>query len=220
MVRNRLSRYAFTLIELIFAIVMISIAVISLPVMTQITAKGIETGIIQEAIFAASAELMGASSGYWDLNSMQDNNVSDISRVIDIDPGTATACVNNVLSERHRLRPGHIAQPLHRRCIDSAAGTVASESNDTYPNLDNFDDGGTSKDIFIDLTGTVSAEAAGYKDVYKSLVDITLEDETGAADNNIKKISVTVTNSSNKPITKLYMYSANIGEIDFYKRRF
>jgi len=204
---NKFYRLAFTMIELIFAIVIISIAVISLPIMTKITEKGIEEGILQEAIFAGSAELMGASAAYWDTNSMLDRNVSHISRVIDI----GSTCEDNTSSTRHRLRPGHIAQALHRRCVDDNTGTLAVASDANYPDLN--DEAHASQNIFIDLT----TEATGYKQTYKSVVTVAVN----AANSNIKDITVRVTNSANdRNITILRMQSANIGEIDYFKRRF
>jgi prepilin-type N-terminal cleavage/methylation domain-containing protein len=52
-----LHRLAFTMIELIFAIVIIAISVMSLPMMTQVTSAGIERNLVQEAIFASVAEI-------------------------------------------------------------------------------------------------------------------------------------------------------------------
>lgn len=197
-------RSAFTLIELIFAIVIIAITVLSLPMMTRITQRGIENSIVQEAIFAASAELMGATSGYWDLNSMEDNNVSHLSRVIDIG-GT---CENNTLSSRYRLRPGHIAQSLHRRCVDSSTGNVADTADATYPNLNNAHHA-TNDDVFTNST----TDSTGYKETYKSTLLV-------SRTNDIKFIVVNVTYSNGNPITTLRAQSANIGEIDYYKRMF
>ena len=204
------SRSAFTMIELIFAIVIISIAVISIPVMSRITSKGIESNILQEAIFAGSAELMGATSYYWDRNSMEDANLSRYSRVIDI--GTPP-CEDDPNNSRYRLRPGHIAQPLHRRCLDSNLTASFGATDATFPNLDNAEH--TSQVIFTDSVTT----AAGYKESYKSIIDVDYEDETGAANNNVKKITVRVTKANDDDITILSTYSANIGEIDFFRRR-
>lgn len=206
--RNALGRFAFTMIELIFAIVIMSIAVMSLPMMIQTTSEGIEGNIVQEAIFAASAELMGATSYYWDLNSMQDASLSRLERVIDVG-GNCDA---------DRLRPGHINQPYHRRCLDSNA-TVVANTPDTnippvFPNLNNAVH--VSEVIFTDST----TDATGYKNAYKSIVSISLIDGAGNVDNNIKKITSRVTNSDDENITVLSTYSANIGEIDYYKRRF
>lgn len=210
--KTALSRFAFTMIELIFAIVVISIAVITLPMMAQITSKGIEDNIAQEAIFAASAELMGATSYYWDFNSMYDNNVSRLERVIDVG-GT---CENNSSDPDYRLRPGHVNQPYHRRCLESSAIGIADTNSTIFPNLKNAEHG--SELIFTDAI----KDAAGYKNNYYSTVAVGNFNETGAADNNVKRITVTVTDSATppNPITLLHTYSANIGEIDYYKRRF
>ena len=208
--KSTLSKSAFTMIELIFAIVIISFAVMSLPMMTQVTSKGVESNIIQEAIFAASAELIGATSYYWDLNSMQDNNVSHLSRVIDI----GATCTDDSSSIRNRLRPGHIAQPYHRRCLDSNSTTLANSSDATFPNLNNA--AHSSEILFTDTT----TDKTGYKESYKSVVTVSNEDTQGNADDNIKKITVRVTKSNDDNITVLSTYSANIGEIDYYKRRF
>jgi len=199
-VRNSLNRFAFTLIELIFAIVIISIAVISLPMMVQITSKGIEESLVQEAIFAASAELMGATSGYWDENSMQDINKSHLSRVINL----AGDCNDD------KLRPGHIRQPLHRRCLDEDT-TVAHDSETPIGALDVFDlnDAAITQIMFTDE----DKEAEGYKDTYTSSIDVNRTD-------NIKIITSTIKNSKDIDIVILRTQSANIGEIDYYKRRF
>jgi len=202
------AREAFTLIELIFAIVVISIAVVSLPMMIQVNNKGIENSMVQEAIFAASAELMNASAGYWDANSMFDNNVSHLSRVIDI----GSDCNNDNNSTRFRLRPGHIAQPFHRRCVDGNITDVAPANalSNVFVNLNNADDGGVSKIMFTESV----TEAQGYKKTYSSEVSVSQD----ATDANIKHININVTDSNGKLVTVLKMQSANIGEIDYYKR--
>jgi len=195
-------RFAFTMIELIFAILVIGISVISLPTMTNITNKGIENNLVQEAIFAASAELMGSTSGYWDEKSMQDINTSPFSRVIDID---------NDCDVNTRLRAGHIAQPYHRRCLDSnvSSGLGQTTDDDIY-SLDDAAHG--YEDIFVDTT----TSANGYKQTYKSKVTVDLN----TTDHNIKNITITIKDENNNIITLLRAKSANIGEIDYYKRRF
>ena len=152
-------RLAFTLVELIFAIVIIAMAVLSLPVMTQVTQKGIEDSIVQEAIFAGSAELMGATTYYWDANSIYDINTSHLSRVIDI---------SNDCNATTNLRPGHINQPLHRRCLDdnsigvNTAGTNGLEDANV-----------TNRDIFFDTSsGTASTSSTGYKHIYQSTIGV------------------------------------------------
>lgn len=195
MVRKAASKLAFTMIELIFAIVIIAISVMSLPMMVQVTSRGIESNIVQEAIFAASAELIGATSGYWDDNSMQDINISHLSRVIDI----SGDCNND------RLRPGHIAQPLHRRCLDS--NTTAAR-NAPGGAVDDLNDAAITQSIFTDI-----GSAEGYKNNYTSTISVVLN-------GNIKTITSTITDAVPTTIVLLRAQSANVGEIDYYKRRF
>ena len=188
------------MIELIFAIVVMSIAVMTLPMMTQITSKGIEGNIVQEAIFAASAELTGATSYYWDERSMEDVNVSRLERVVDVDGDC------NINSKQ---RPGHV----NRMCLDSndsSGVNYTTLSNSTIPNLNSNVHG--SQLIFTDDI----KEGSGYKNNYYSTVTIS----NGFSNNDIKKVTITITNSDGDNITSLSAYSANIGEIDYYKRRF
>lgn len=191
---------AFTLIELIFAIVIIAISVVSLPMMAQVTQKGIEANIVQEAVFAASTQLIEILSGYWDERSMEDSNLSALSRVIDI---------GNDCNATTRLRPGHIAQPLHRRCLESNTSTGLGATGGAYYSLE---DAALAVNGNTNIFENPNVSASGYKDTYKSyaVVDPAIGDT--------KKITLTVKNSSNDTLTKLITYSANVGEIDYYKR--
>lgn len=193
-------RSAFTLIEVIFAIVIIAIAVLSLPMMSRATQRGIESNIVQEAIFAASAELMGATSGYWDENSMQDSAFSNLSRVINIggDCNIAT-----------QLRPGHINQIYHRRCLDNNNTVAQNAPGGTFFDLNDAAHG--EQNIFIDTT----IDPTGYKKTYTSVVAVGIS----PTNNNVKDITVTVSDADGI-ITVLKSQSANVGEIDYYKRMF
>lgn len=198
-------RYAFTMIELIFAIVIISITVLSLPMVTQVTQRGVESNIVQEAIFAASSELMGVSSGYWDENSMEDIDISHLSRVINI---------SGDCDSTTKLRPGHINQPYHRRCLDDNTTTAHNSAVNlvdiNVTDLNNMEHG--DLDIFTDTT----TDASGYKDTYQSSIDVNVS----TTNSNIKIITATIKNSAGNIITVLKTHSANVGEIDFYKRMF
>ena len=194
------NRYAFTMIELIFAIVIIAISVMSLPMMTQVTGKGIENSLLQEAIFAGSAELMGATTAYWDERSLEDVNVSSLSRVID----TLGDC-----NATTRLRAGHIAQPYHRRCVDSLSAIGLSATADA--NITSLDDMiKANQDVFLNM----NPDASGYKDTYTSTIGVALA-------NNIKTITVIIRKvDDDSNVTVLKTQSANIGEIDYFKRTF
>lgn len=200
---NALMRSAFTMLELIFAIVVIAISVMSLPMMIQVTSRGVEENIVQEAIFAASAELMEATTYYWDNRSIEDIDVSRLSRVVDVDSNC----------DADRLRPGHINQPFHRRCLDSsvAAGVNYTAAELLIPSL-NMSVHGVGNIFDNPLAG-----AATYKDTYQSQMEIAM----GLGDVNVKELTVSIFEADGTTlITRLSIYSANLGEIDYFKRRF
>jgi prepilin-type N-terminal cleavage/methylation domain-containing protein len=201
-------RSGFTLIELIFAIVIIAITVLSLPMMNQIISKGVDSNIKQEAIFAAATELNEATTAHWDENSLESDSSSLFARVIDIDGN----CDNNTSSPRYRLMPGHIEQLKHRRCLNDSTTNPATAVEALEDKAHDYQ--------LIFLNPTPSAE--GSKDEYYSQMTV-VEDNVnfgGASDKNIKKITVTITDSQKKVISSLKTYSANIGEVDFHKRTY
>lgn len=185
------------MIELIFAIVIISVVVLSIPRMVAATQKSVEEGILQEVVFATSAVLVGSLSGYWDANSMEDANVSSLARVID----TAGDCNTTT-----RLRPGHINQPFHRRCLDSNTTTPSNATGTSYYTLDDAVAAINGANLFDNSV----ASSSGYKDTYTGSATITQTGDT-------KKIVVQAVKGANV-VTKLIAYSANIGEPEYYKK--
>ncbi|MCF6330366.1 MAG: type II secretion system GspH family protein [Sulfurimonas sp.] len=209
MVKFALNRLAFTLIELLFAIMIMGITMVSVPIIMSSNAKGFETTIIQEAIFAASAELNQALSFRWDENSLNEvTNPTGLTRVIE------TGDCDDVT----RLRPGHIRQKYHRRCLDDdniSVSTLGPDSGD----LDDIDDIDTNiKDMFLNDSTT----ATGYKHRYQSTIGITYGaiGNVNASSNNAKLITITVSDDQGETVTVLRSYTLNIGEVDFYERTY
>ena len=216
-------RTAFSMIELIFAIVIIAIAVMALPMMTQTTGKGIEANLVQEAIFASAAKLNEITSYPWDENSTLDKNVSSFSRVIWTSDNDCNA------SSHPNLRQGHIKETLHRRCLDEDYSEVQpttplgmeTDDNGTYDDIDDFND--ISAPLYIDTSGSVGS-AAGYKTPYS--MDVNISYATFGSDSNMtktkknmKEINITIIDpDTNLTTLKVHTYSANIGEIDYYHR--
>ena len=205
MVRTKktLSRAAFTLIELVFAIIIMSIAIVSLPIMMQINADGVEKSIAQEAIFAGSAELMGATSYYWDGRSTEDFAISGYSRVVDVD-GDCDATT--------RQRPGHV----NRRCLDSNVVDV----NYTAPDATGV---GLNRSVHVakGMFDDNATNASGYKERYTSEMKMAQgNDINGVLSNNVKVLTVLVSDATPTLLTSLNIRSANIGEVEYYKRRF
>ena len=206
-------RAAFTLIELIFAIVIIAISVISLPMMSQTVSEGIDANLVQEAIFAAATELNEAVTAHWDENSIETGMPNSAARVI------ATAigmCENNATLSTFRQMPGHINQPLHRRCLDANA-SVTAPSNAAATAVNSLDDM-EHGDRNITIGSTPDAE--GYKEIYQSNVVVSPSANFNGVNNNIKSIVSTVKDEDGNTIALLRTYSANIGEVDYYKRNY
>jgi len=199
------SSSAFTLLELIFAIVIIALAVVTLPRMSQISSQGIENSFAQEAVFAASAALEQASSGRWDLNSLEAN--TSIARVIDI-AGNCNSHGTDYLLQ------GHINQPKHRRCKDDSTtgvANIAGDANNTT--LESADTAGIGP-----LYNNWIASVDGYKKSYNHTIVVT--PVIGNAD--LKQITISVLDPNSNPpnavVTVLRTFSANVGEVDFHYR--
>lgn len=205
-------RAAFTFIELIFAIVIIAITVISLPVMNRLLTKNLDSNLIQEAVFAAATELNEVTTAHWDENSTDDHTNNSLAKVINLD----NSCNDDNTSSRYRLRPGHILEPLHRKCLNDLSTDAADSADDD--NITAVEDLAHGKrEIFINADPSIE----GYKSDYNSTVTISYDPSfAGAARPNMKKITSKILDSNNKTIVKLDTYVANIGEVDYYKRSF
>lgn len=238
-------RSAFTLIELIFAIVIMSIIVFSIPTMTQINAKASEGSISQEAVFAGSAKLLQVLSFPWDENSTDIEQILEgatvLSGVVDI-PGGRTSLDFNAT----QCRPGLV----NRFCRIDQNGSevnVSTMANDHASSLiRGLDDSGGDSNMTNALTS-----AEGYKNPYRMVTTIQYvnDGEDSAANeidynsnnpfggnsfvfsdtDNIDPTSlrlVTVRTERQlwdgtwEEVVVLRAYAANIGEIKPYKRTY
>ncbi len=206
-------RSAFTLIELLFAIVIIAISVTALPMMNQSIEKGVSANIVQEAIFAAATELNEATAAHWDENSFEENETNTLAKMIDI-PDNTIRCDNNSSHSTYRQMPGHINQTFHRRCLDSNTTTYSDTDVDDVISL--WDMRHSSQNIFIDS----NTSAEGYKQEYNSTIDVIDPADFNGSSYNIKKITVTITTQDGTVITRLSTFSMNIGEVDFLKKEY
>lgn len=202
-----LNKGAFTLIELIFAIVVIAISVMSLPMMIQTTSKGIESNIVQEAIFATGAILNESTTYYWDSHSMDDalTTSNGYSRVVN-----TGGCLGGGVPYQ---RVGHI----NRQCLDDNTTTPNAIGNSTSIEW--------AEHIYNNIKIlTATAGTATYKDEYSATVAVKscsvagtcvqFGDGTSASNNNLKEIDIDITpTGSAKVLVKLRAYVANIGEV-------
>lgn len=208
MVNKHRNKTAFTLIELIFAIVIISITVASVPIMTNAIGKGVENNLVQETIFGASAQLNQVLSYRWDENSIDESvdvNATGLAQVIGV-------CNNQ------RLRPGHIFQTLHRRCLDDNTTGVSAIGSDVEAQEDDVDDfHNDNGNLFL---GTNSADA--YKQAYTYQIAVSYSDYNGTlgVTNEAKEVVISVIDEDEDIISQLNAYTFNIGEVDYYHRMY
>ena len=206
MVNSYAKRFAFTMIELIFAIVVIAISVASIPIMTGVISKGVDNNLIQEAVFAAAAQMNQVLSYRWDENSIDetiDVNGTGLARVINLD-GDCNAST--------KLRPGHISQALHRRCLDNLVTGLSTFGKDGNESIDDIDDNIISNANLF----TGAASAYGYKNTYKYSVSLS---DTTVNGLQTKAVAVEIFDASNtNKLVDLKAYTFNIGEVDYHKR--
>ncbi len=215
-------RHAFTLIELIFAIVIIAISVMSLPMMNQVIGKNIENSFAQEAIFSAIAEINIATTYVWDENSLLDilSSANELSRVVYTN-GTTGDCVDSGQVDTNSIaimkRTGHV----NRRCLDTLA--VSYTGTDFINSIEATEHAYIS---ILDVNNSAdSTSNTGYKKEYESELAVercdggTCIDFGDAGNINMKEITVTIRNASDQTqITLLRTYAANVGEVAYYNR--
>jgi prepilin-type N-terminal cleavage/methylation domain-containing protein len=196
------SRAAFTLIELIFAIVIIGIAAVSIPTISQITHSGVEQNLAQEAILLSSAEIVKTVSGKWDENSKPDG--LDLEYIVFNDAAEAAAAAGT------SSRPGNV------RILYQPAGAIKAALGIDNPATED-PEAGTADDV-DDYAGASNAvTAAGsrenFKDLYTKNILITNPASFGAyvANGNIKRVTVQIFKSDATLLTQLYIYVTNSG---------
>ena len=195
---------AFTLIELIFAIVIIGIAALSLPMMSQVISKGSEKSLTQEAIFIAFTEITKVTSAAWDENSRIGNN--DYEHII------FTSDTEEALGLSKRNGNINISYTDYNRTI--------------RPTMAIFDVGETREDDVDDYiisganaTGSAGSDT-GYKFQYTKDIALIASNSFGATgptnpspNPNIKRIQINVDDTAGNLLVSFYMYAINTGSV-------
>ena len=228
-------RPAFTLIELIIAIVVLGIVFISIPFILLNNARSLEQNLLQEAVLLTTTKMGQILSYPWDENSSVAATLAK-TEVVEVSVTDAA-----LLRSTEDFRVGHFQEALHRKmtpnALQRAASNIKSDAND-LDDIDDFDSNAST------VAGT--AGAVGYKSDYSlqpsvryvsdslnapstygsTSIDMTFTNETteagtttAATSTNIKRIVVTTSKDGN-PVITLHAYSSNIGETDYYKRRY
>ena len=210
----RYQRKAFTMIELIFAIVVLAVVMLTIPMMIQVNNKGLEGSTNQEAIILASSALSYEAAYIWDDNSYTSGS-QDVTMSVILDVPTGHDDYNRT-DVNSSTRIGGLQEDLHRHFGDNATLTplqAAGAPVPFTPPVSTFDQNSSGYKFGYTVTGTKSY----INDDPTSFVfsDVNASDKT-----NIKLIEIEVNDATTGEIvTLLRTYTCNIGEIDFAKRR-
>lgn len=238
-------RPAFTMIELIFALVIMGIVFVSLPLILLRNANALEENLIQESIFLASAKMSHITSFQWDNNSSEAGvNTLATTDAIDVSAGGAAALNRTGITD---FRVGHFTQDKHRRMSPQDAtfarsATPIGPESAVFDDIDDFHTAAGAEVAMVSAAGAATT-AEGYKKLYRTDINITYVDDdnggaffngntaqsfvfpigTSAQTTNLKMIDVSIDQNDPTGWTttlRLRAYAANIGETDYFKRRY
>jgi len=227
------TRTGFSLIELVLAIVIIAISVMTIPLMLSQSSNNDSFSIMQESILAASTKMGNILSYEWDTNSVEANSSITYIRTLDVVAGDSELDRNMSTQDKNR-RIGHIAQDFRRRFHEG------NETNKTFPSEDSFDANMTALNHFngqilgnsldgtastfdyvirdFNLTTTISyvSDDANYSDQtmafgFDILSSAAIDDVNNST--NIKMIEIFVQSKSGKPF-RFRSFSSNIGQTE------
>ena len=186
-------RKAFTLVELIFSIVIIAIVFTVVPRLMFATTKTMEVSIKEDGLFAAIALMGNVIRLPWD-----SNTVSSEGKILDTSVNTCTDYrVGGFLGSRNCLGSGATATPK------GGFGTLS-----TYGDIDDYD--------------TYSATTLNGRVQYALDVSVDYSDTSlnaSAGTNELKEIGVSVSSNSKTVLcSSFFYYSANLGHVQINKR--
>ncbi len=225
-------RDAFTMIELIFAIVIMAIVIIALPRMMRTNSNALEANINQEAIFGASSVMMQTLSYPWDINSPGNNG--SYNKIVAIPNYIGTGLYGRYFNSFDQndtngsFKIGALLEPGHRRFHDYNA----SDANISGLKLSSPNPLCQTNTISPFINNSPSAQ--GYKNAYETDTTVSYITDTNnsngifvfngagqATPTNMKMVTVKLLNViANKPIVVLRSYTANIGETNFASRTY
>lgn len=222
-------RSAFTMIELIFAIVIIAISIMSLPMMMRVNQSAVEANIVQEALFASTAKMMQVLSYPWDQHSIDNTYPGAYAKIVSV-AGFVGATDNYPrIDANSSYRIGSIQEDNHRKFHNHSSLDANITATITSNGSTGLNDISQNNVLFINP----AASATGYKNIYAMDVNVSYISDTGspfvfastgsATPSSMKLITINIDENQSgtmKTVVLLRAYSANIGEIDFAKRRY
>jgi len=190
---------AFSLIEVVFAIIIISISLMSVPMLLKQSSKSDEFAIIQESILAASTKMGNIISYPWDDNSYDTTN--KVLRVLDVSSSGDSELNRDPTSLNQNYRIGHIVADKRRRFFDfiDPGPTYPNSGTAIMNNISAFD----GKSVTIGAGGAYDYKDAG----------ITMSSKvffvSDATDYSLQDITFNVNNTSLANSTNIKMIELN-----------
>jgi len=224
-------RKGFTIIELIVAIVVIGIALMSVPLLLSQASKSDEFSLNQEAILAGSTKIGDILTYPWDDKLVSETNVKHI---LDVTNGDSE--LDRYPDNNHTRRKGNFKTNFRRKFdanttyASTTLGRIGDTNTTAYNDIDDFNgnseiiNGGGTGDYLMDLNLTTKVFYISDDANYSSSPTLNFGDlntSLATPTTNLKMIEVKVANKANhQTITTLRAFSANIGSYELLYRTF
>ncbi len=233
-------RRGISLIELVLAIVVIAISVMTVPMMLQQGTRNDTYSMMQEAILAARTKMGNILSYQWDDNSRESNNTNGRLRVLDVANGDPALDRNGTYYPERRI--GHVYGDLRRKmkAISAADRYPKAGADANITDVNDFDNHSTQiawsggsvvtdrydyLDKDLNLTTRVYfvsdalVSGSDYNDTTLSFVfdPSTKFSISGANSTNIKMVELNVTSQS-YPTFLFRTFTCNLGETNLLEK--
>ena len=233
-----MERKGISLIELVLAIVVIAISVMSVPMMLAQGAKNDSFSMMQEAILAARTKMGNVLSYQWDDNSKEGNNTNGRLRALDVYSGDTALDRNNTYHNERRI--GHIYGDLRRKMMptpiypsssvdanitdindfDAVSATLAWSGASTAVDRYDYLDEDLNLTTHVYYISDTPVSGTDYNSTTLSFVfdPSTKKSITNNADStSIKMVELEVT-STNYQTFMFRTFSCNLGEVDLLEK--
>lgn len=225
---SKAERSAFTMIELIFAIVIIGISMLSLPTLMVGNANNQESSITQEGIMLAATKVSNVLSFPWDPN-LVGFGIATAAPVLETGGDSE---LENRNAANLDFRVGHFPEKLRRRKTPNAAPLGATAiGGAVVPSASINDLNGENA-----VVGAVdnAANQHSFKKQWTLVTAVSYVSDTAAyagnpinfnfsvvptGTTNIKMVRTMATDNDGNQV-QLTSFTSNIGESEFYKRRY
>ncbi len=225
------TRHAFTMLELVFAIVIIGIAVLALPTVLLTGASSQEQTLKEEGIMLTTTKISQILTFPWDASSSPSGAlIMSTSQVLNT--AGDTDLNRNGISD---FRIGHFQDELRRRMSPEstprAAGAIGGVNNIGRFNGETVTVGaggskaaGYKKEYQTTSLVSYVADAADYNTATNTNLSFNFTTADPGTTTNIKMVQVSTSEMDPAgawiPIIQMTSYSANIGEAEFFRRRY